>query len=197
MKKLLKILLAPILAIAQIAGISTASAESANLELPADGSCPSFLNQTFRKLHSSDEINLCQLYQGKPLLIVNTASHCGFTPQFKGLEALYKKYQDQGFHIIGFSSNDFKQAAKTEEKAAEICYKNYGVSFTMLAQTKVRGKKANPVFQYLADKTSKPSWNFNKYLILPKQNKLLKFGSSTKPQDSQIEEAIRRDLETN
>ncbi len=185
-------LLTAVTALIQLPILAFAGSDNAQLEAnPKPNVCPEFLNHSFRKLHSSEDINLCTLYTGGPLLIVNTASHCGFTPQFKGLEALYQKYKNQGLHIVGFASNDFKQAAKNEKKAAEICYQNFGVSFTMLAQTNVRGKKANPVFQYLASLTHKPSWNFNKYLILPQQNQIVKFGSRTQPLDSPLENAIK------
>jgi glutathione peroxidase len=97
--------------------------------------CPVFLNHDFRQLHSDKTINLCENYSGKPLLIVNTASHCGYTKQFGPLESLHQKYKDQGLHIVGFASDDFNQEDKDEAKAAGICYKNYGVTFTMLAPT--------------------------------------------------------------
>ncbi len=150
--------------------------------------CPDFLNHSYRKLHSTESINLCELYQGKPILIVNTASHCGFTRQFKPLEALYQKYKDNGFAIIGFSSDDFNQAAKDEATAAGVCYKNYGVTFTMLAPTNVKGKDANPTFQHLAAKSETPGWNFNKYLVLG--NEVTHFGSRTSPLDSELERVI-------
>ena len=117
-------------------------------------------------------------------------------PNLTSLEALYQKYKDQGLEVVGFASNDFKQAAKTEEKAAEVCYKNYGVSFTMLAQTKVRGDEANPVFKFLAENTKKPSWNFNKYLFIPQTNTLLHFGSRAKPLGADIEKAIQQSIES-
>jgi len=156
--------------------------------------CPDFLNHEFKKLHSSENINLCSLYKDKPLLIVNTASHCGFTGQFKGLEALYKQYKNQGIEVIGFSSDDFKQAAKDEAEAATICYKNYGVTFTMLAPTKVKGEKANPVFQHLNTATRAPSWNFNKYLISNNGKNIEHFGSRTKPTGSKLESALKKAL---
>lgn len=188
-------LLTALTALIQLPILAFAGSNSADLDLNSNlDACPEFLNHTFRKLHSSEDINLCTLYSGRPILIVNTASHCGFTPQFKGLEALFQKYKDEGLQIVGFASDDFKQAAKTEEKAAEICFKNFGVSFTMLAQTKVRGSDANPVFKRLTELTQAPSWNFNKYLILPEQNKILKFGSRTKPLNSDLESAIEASL---
>ncbi len=129
------------------------------------------------------------------MIIVNTASHCGFTRQFGPLEALHMKYKDQGLTIIGFTSNDFRQAAKDEEKAAGVCYKNYGVTFTMLAPTHVKGKKANPTFQHLAKQTRKPSWNFNKYLV--NGNNITHYGSRTKPIGDKLEKALHKSLTPN
>lgn len=158
--------------------------------------CPGFLDQEFKLLHSSKTINLCSLYQGKPMLIVNTASHCGYTKQFKPLEALYQKYKDKGFQIIGFTSNDFKQAAKSEEEAAEICYKNYGVTFTMLSPTKVTGQEANPVFAYLTKQSGEqPQWNFNKYLVSADGRMVSHFSQKEEPLGGAMEEAIVKALE--
>ena len=142
--------------------------------------CPDWLNQTFKRLHSSESVNLCELYDGKPLVIVNTASHCGFTPQLKALETLSQQVQ-----VIGFASDSFNQEAATEAEAAEVCYKNFGVTFTMLAPTAVKGPEANPVFAALAQQSKPPAWNFNKYLILPGQDgvAVTHFGSSTAPAD--------------
>ena len=157
--------------------------------------CPAFLNQDFKRLHSSETVNLCELYSGKPMLLVNTASHCGFTKQFKPLEALYQKYKDQGFQIVGFASDDFNQEAKSEEEAAGICYKNYGVTFTMLAPTKVKGDEANSVFSYLADKSGEqPSWNFNKYFVSADGSKVLHFGSREKPLGGELEKIVAEAL---
>lgn len=152
--------------------------------------CPEYLQGEYRKLHSSETANLCELLQGKSALVVNTASHCGFTPQFKGLEALYQQYREQGLVVVGFASDDFKQAAKSEEEAATICYTNYGVTFPMLAQTEVTGEKANAYFAWLAEQTEEPGWNFNKYLVNAKTGSVTHFGSKTAPDDEELREAI-------
>ena len=146
-------------------------------------SCPEFMNAEFRRLHSDEMVNLCSLYQGKPMLIVNTASHCGFTSQFKDLEAFYQQHKDQGVTVIGFASDSFNQEAKSEEAAAGICYENFGVTFTMLAPTPVKGAKANSVFKGLAEKSQAPQWNFNKYLVLPNKDsvEVKHFSSPTNP----------------
>jgi glutathione peroxidase len=152
--------------------------------------CPDYLNQDMRKLHSKETVNLCEISDGKPVLIINTASHCGYTKQFKGLEALNQQYGEKGLQIIGFASNDFRQEAKDEEKAAEVCYVNYGVTFTMLAPSHVRGDAANPVFQELARQTQEPGWNFNKYLLDGKGKVVQHFESSTGPTDAALTSAI-------
>lgn len=154
--------------------------------------CPGFLNHDYRLLHSIDKINLCELYQQRPVLIVNTASHCGFTHQFSALEALYQKYRSEGLHIIGFASNDFKQEAKNEVKAANICFKKYGVTFTMIAPSHVKGKKTNPTFAYLNAQTQPPNWNFNKYLVT--EGEIYHFESRVSPLDSRLEKAIVKNL---
>lgn len=152
--------------------------------------CPDYLNQDMRKLHSKDTVNLCELQDGGPMLVINTASHCGYTKQFKGLEALNQKYKDQGLTVIGFASNDFRQEAKDEEKAAEVCYVNYGVTFTMIAPSHVKGDDANPVFAELARQSSAPSWNFNKYLVDATGNVVGRFDSNTTPDSKVLTAAI-------
>lgn len=156
----------------------------------AAAQCPAYLDHDLRKLHSSDDINLCQQSAGKPMLIVNTASHCGFTKQFEGLQALHTAYADKGLQVVGFASDDFRQAAKSEEEAAEICYVNFGVTFTMLAPTAVRGDDANPVFSELARQSKAPSWNFNKYVVDKDGNVVAHFGSRTAPDSEEMREAI-------
>ena len=154
--------------------------------------CPAFLNHDFRKLHSPQTVNLCTAYAGKPMLIVNTASHCGFTPQFKGLEAVHEKYKDRGLVVVGFSSDDFNQEAKDEAEAADTCFLNYGVTFVMLAPQHVKGPEANPVFKELARQTEAPGWNFNKYLVKPDGKVTQYFGSRVAPDSPQFGEAIEK-----
>lgn len=157
--------------------------------------CPAFLNQEFKRLHSNESVNLCALYTGKPMVLINTASHCGFTKQFKPLEELYQKYKDQGVQVVGFASDDFNQEAKSEKEAASICYKNYGVTFTMLAPTKVKGDEANAVFSHLAKVSGEqPSWNFNKYLVSADGNKVQHFGSRENPLGGDLEKSLAESL---
>lgn len=156
--------------------------------------CPEAFNTEMRKLHSKDNVNLCELYNsGKAMLLVNTASHCGFTKQFGGLESLHKKYADKGLVVVGVPSNDFKQEEKSEEGTARVCYQNYGVTFVMTEHADVKGKTAHPAFAYLASKTKAPSWNFNKYLIT-QDGTVTHFGSRTKPLDSKLEKAVVKSL---
>ena len=154
--------------------------------------CPAFLNHDFQKLHSSQSVNLCAAFAGRPLLIVNTASHCGFTPQFKGLEALHRKYSERGLVVVGFPSDDFKQEAKDQAETADICYVNYGVTFTMLAPSAVTGGKANPVFRELNRRAGEPSWNFNKYLVSGDGRTVQHFDSRVAPDAEKLVSAIEQ-----
>jgi glutathione peroxidase len=176
-------------AVASAAPAATTNAPAAPAAA-AGNSCPAFLNQEFRKLRSSGTVNLCRDFAGKPLLIVNTASHCGYTPQFKGLQALHEKYKDKGLVVVGFPSDDFQQEAKDEAETAEVCFLNYGVTFTMLSPTVVTGRNANPVFAELARQQRQPGWNFNKYLVTPQGKVTAYFDSNTTPESPQLNQAI-------
>lgn len=117
------------------------------------------------------EFDFSQL-KGKKILIVNTASQCGFTPQYENLENLYEEYKDQGFTIVGFPANDFgKQEPGNNEEIASFCQKNYGVSFPMMAKISIKGEEEHPIYQFLTEKSkngkkdSEVKWNFQKYLI--------------------------------
>jgi glutathione peroxidase len=147
-----------------------------------------------RKLRSKDTVKLCDIYAGRPVLMINTASHCGFTPQFKGLEALYQEYKGRGLAVAGFPSDSFRQEADSEEKTAEICYINYGVTFDMYAEIPVKGSEAHPLFADLASAQGAPRWNFTKYLVNGNGEVVAKWGSSTKPEDPELRKAIETAL---
>ncbi len=174
-------------------------AACALLALPgqAAANCPEVLDHTMQKLRSKDSVKLCDAYAGKPVLVINTASHCGFTPQFKGLEALYQDYKDQGLAVAGFPSDSFNQEADSAEKTAEVCYVNYGVTFDMYEEIAVKGSEAHPLFAQLAAKQGAPRWNFNKYLIDSKGNVVAKWGSSTAPESAELRSAIESALAAN
>jgi glutathione peroxidase len=181
--------LAAVLLVSQLPQVSAVAAS------PAAQECPAFLNQEYRKLHSSQSVNLCKAFAGKPMLIVNTASHCGFTPQFRGLEAVHEKYKNRGLAVVGFSSDDFNQEAKDEAEAATMCFINYGVTFTMLAPQHVKGPEANAVFKELARQTQEPQWNFNKYLVAADGTVVQHFDSGVAPDSPQFIDALEMLLE--
>ncbi len=156
----------------------------------ASDTCPAFLKHEFKRLHSDETVKVCDLVAGKPVLIVNTASHCGYTPQFKGLEALHEKYGPRGLIVLGFPSDDFKQEADDEAETATICYMNYGVTFTMLSPTPVKGKAANPVFRELNRRAGEPGWNFNKYLVSADGRTVRHYDSDVTPDATELNEAI-------
>ena len=152
--------------------------------------CPSYLDSEYRRLHSSESVNLCDAHPGQPMLVVNTASRCGFVGQLEGLEALHQRYGDQGLAVVGFASDDFQQEARTEAKAAEICHVNFGVTFTMIAPSAVTGDNANPLFAAIQRQSEAPSWNFNKYVLNRNGRVVAHFPSLVKPQDRAVLEAI-------
>lgn len=161
-------------------------------------SCAPLLDHFVRHLAGEQVDHLCQTYQGQVVMIVNTASKCGFTPQFDGLEGLYRKYKDQGFVVLGFPSKDFgNQEFADETQSAEFCRLTYGVQFPMYATTSAKKGLADPLFQGLAEAAGGdyPSWNFHKY-ILNRQGELVgSFGSFTGPSSTRIARVIEAALE--
>ncbi len=132
--------------------------------------CPELLQGSLPKLRAKESIDLCQRFAGKPLVVVNTASFCGFAPQFKGLEALYQRYKDQGLEV------------------------NYGVTFTMTEPQKVRGDDATHLFKVLAEQSSSPKWNFYKYVVDRQGKVIANFSSLTKPDNPEFIEAVEKAL---
>ncbi len=140
--------------------------------------------------------NLCERYAGKVVLVVNTASQCGYTPQYEGLEALYKTYKDQGLVVLGFPSDQFGgQEFGDDQEIAKFCKANFGVSFPLFAKTAVKGSEANPFFKDLTAATGQPpSWNFNKYLIGRDGKTVQHYGSKTQPQAAELVKAVEAAL---
>ncbi len=161
--------------------------------LACDGA---LLDQEFRKLASTEEVNLCEAYTGKVVLVVNTASKCGNTPQYDGLEKLYEEYGDQGFVVLGFPSNDFLgQEPGTEDQIEEFCRLTYGVEFPMFEKTTVKGSNAHPFFNALADASGTyPTWNFHKFLIGRDGELIAQFSPRTKPYDGRVVAAVEQAL---
>lgn len=135
---------------------------------------------------------MCQRFAGKPLVVVNTASHCGFTGQFEGLENLYQRYKDQGLEMLGVPSDDFHQEADDSAETASVCYANYGVTFSMAAAQKVTGAEAIPLFRHLAAQSGAPRWNFYKYVIDRQGKVVASFSSLTKPEDPKLLRAVEQ-----
>lgn len=158
--------------------------------------CPDLLKFVKRKLNSQDTVNMCEAYQGKTILFVNTASYCGFTPQFEGLEALYSKYQEKGLVVLGFPSHDFNQEDKSEVKTGQICRLTYGVKFPMFEAMSVRGEDVDPLYRMLANKTGQaPKWNFFKYLMDKNGNVINAYASSVKPSNLALVGDIEKALQ--
>ncbi len=162
---------------------------------PAPASCPSVLHQQFARLQDESPQNLCQ-YAGKVALVVNTASYCGFTTQYQGLEALYAKYRPQGLVVLGFPSNDFgAQEPGSGKEIADFCFNTYGVKFPMFAKSVVSGAHPNALYVALAKATGKvPQWNFHKYLIGRDGHVLGSFASEVTPDSPSLVSAIEQAL---
>ncbi|MBI2732096.1 MAG: glutathione peroxidase [Aquabacterium sp.] len=170
-------------------------AASATATAPATPACPALLNKTFPRLQDEKPQSLCQ-YSGRVLLVVNTASYCGFTKQYKGLEELYSRYKDKGLVVLGFPSNDFgSQEPGTAKEIAEFCANTYGVKFPMFAKSHVVGDEANPLHAELRKATgTKPKWNFYKYLIGRDGQAVKAYSSMTAPDDRELVDDIEKEL---
>ena len=157
--------------------------------------CKPVLDFSFPGLVSGKPQSLCE-YSGKVVLVVNTASQCGYTPQYEGLEALYRRYGKRGLVVVGFPSNDFGgQEPGSNKEVAEFCQLNYGVSFPMFEKSVVSGPKANPLYAALAQRAgSAPRWNFHKYLIDRGGNRVLSFETGVTPNDAKLAREIERML---
>ncbi len=176
-------------AVAILLGLGATAAQA------AAEACPALLNYTFPKLQDDTPQSLCQ-YRGKVVLVVNTASFCGFTGQYEGLEKMYAKYKEQGLVVLGFPSNDFgSQEPGSNKEIAEFCRLTYGVKFPMLAKSDVVGSGTNPLYKQLASITGeKPKWNFHKYLIDRSGQKVSSFPSTTAPDSKTFVNAVEKAL---
>ena len=154
------------------------------------------LDQEFRKLASEEQVNLCEAYSGKVVLVVNTASKCGNTPQYEGLEKMFSEYGDDGLVVLGFPSNQFLgQEPGTEDEIQEFCRLTYGVRFPMFEKTEVKGKNAHPFFAELAAQAGTyPTWNFHKFLIGRDGELITEFSPRTRPYDDKVIAAVETAL---
>ena len=169
---------------------------AASLALPMMASAAGLLDVAYRPLAGKEAVNLGQRYHGRVLLVVNTASKCGFTPQYEGLEALQKSYSARGLSVLGFPSNDFKGQEPGDEKdIQEFCTLTYGVKFPMFEKVHVVGDQATPLYKGLTAATGvAPGWNFHKYLIGRDGAVIAQFPSRVKPDDKELVAAIERAL---
>ena len=160
---------------------------------PASPACPPILKHSFNRLQDEAPQDLCQ-YAGKVILMVNTASYCGFTGQYEGLEALYAKYQARGLVVLGFPSNDFgQQEPGSNKEIADFCFNTYAVRFPMFAKTVVSGPERNALYATLAKESgTTPKWNFYKYLIDRNGRVVDSYNSTTSPQGKRLVAAIEK-----
>ena len=168
---------------------------TASISLAGDGA---LLDQDFRRLASDDVVNLSEAYDGKVVLVVNTASKCGNTPQYDGLEKLYQEYGDAGLVVLGFPSNDFfGQEPGTEEEIQEFCRLTYKVKFPMFEKVTVKEGEAHPFFDQLAAAAGTyPTWNFHKFLIGRDGKLIREFSPRTKPYNDKLVAEIEAALGT-
>ncbi|MFP5373474.1 MAG: glutathione peroxidase [Gammaproteobacteria bacterium] len=179
-------------ALAGLLGLALAAAAA----WAADPSGPGLLDRSYRPLAGKAPVHLGKTYGGDVLLVVNTASKCGFTPQFEGLEAMHARYRDRGFAVLGFPSGDFKeQEFEDEAQIREFCTLTYGVKFPMFEKVHVIGPQATPLYRALAQASGEaPKWNFHKYLVGRDGRVLASFGSRTAPEDPELVAAVERAL---
>ncbi len=156
--------------------------------------CPATLQHTFPRLQDEKPQSLCQ-YAGRVVLVVNTASFCGFTGQYQGLEELYARYKDKGLVVLGFPSNDFAQETGSNQQIAQFCENTFGVKFPMFAKSSVKGAEASPLFRQLAQLSgTAPRWNFHKYLLGRDGRLVDQYSSLTAPDNKGLVRAIEQQL---
>lgn len=183
-----------LLLVALAAGGPPAPAAAAGPAPAGTAACPAILQHTFPRLQDEQPQPLCQ-YAGRVLLVVNTASYCGFTPQYQALEALYARYRDRGLVVLGFPSNDFAQESGSNKQIADFCENTYGVKFPMFGKSAVRGSDANPLFRQLAGESGRaPLWNFHKYVIGRDGKVVANYSSLTRPDDPAVVRVLEQQL---
>lgn len=161
---------------------------------PTPAACPPILQHSFLRLQDEKPQALCQ-YAGKVTLVVNTASYCGFTGQYKGLEALAQRYKDKGLVVLGFPSNDFSQEPDANGKIADFCESTFGVKFPMFTKTTVAGPAAAPFYKQLAAQSGQaPQWNFHKYLIGRDGKVVASYKSNVAPESPTLVKDIEAQL---
>ena len=185
-----------IVTLASAAALLTTPTQAATPPAPAAAAtaCSGLLQQDVLRLQDEKPQSLCQ-YSGKVVVVVNTASFCGFTSQYEGLEALHAKYKDRGLVVLGFPSNDFAQETGSNKEIADFCANTFGVKFPMFTKTSVRGKDASPLFKQLAEKTgTAPRWNFYKYVIGRDGASVVSFNSMAEPTSPKFIGEIEKQL---
>jgi len=160
----------------------------------ADDATARLYDHSLRRLHAEESVRLADRYAGQPVLVVNTASHCGFTRQFRELEAVHQRFKERGLKVAGFPSDDFRQEAADEAETAEVCFQNFGVTFDMYAPIQVTGTEAHPLFREIARQSAAPEWNFHKYVIDRNGRVVAAFGSRTRPDAPEVIAAIEKAL---
>ncbi len=180
--------------LAAMLGLGLQAAQASPQTTAQSSVCPTILNHTFDRLQDEKPQSLCQ-YAGKVVLVVNTASFCGFTSQYKGLETLNTQYKDRGLVVLGFPSNDFAQEKGSNKDIADFCESTFGVKFPMFTKTQVTGDGAVPLFKQLTAQTGqKPRWNFHKYLIGRDGKVIDQYSSMTGPESKTLLSAIDKAL---
>lgn len=154
--------------------------------------CHKNLNFNVNMLNEDKQVNLCQEYQGKVIVVVNTASKCGFTDQYDDLEKIYKEYKDQGLVVLGFPSNDFaNQEPGTEKQIKDFCRTTYGIEFPMFEKTRVAKRNASPFYQQLGEQMGYPKWNFYKYILNRNGDVVESYSSFTSPSSDKFINKIK------
>ena len=187
-----------LLAMLTLSPYSNAENEATSKEVNCSAAARQTLNYNFSLLGTEQQINLCDTYGRKLILVVNTASVCAFTPQYDGLESLYARYKDRGFVVLGFPSNDFAgQEPGTEKQIKNFCQLTYGVKFPIFEKIQVKkgGENISPFYQQLAKISGEyPGWNFHKYLIGSDGAMIASFKSHIKPNDQSVINLIEQHL---